>query len=394
MWTWKEVKRHGQQGPFYWEDTALADFVNESIYDVHHGFDTDTETKTEPWLIWDPEKEAEDSPEMSFVQELEAKGVFKPWYGIGGSFTRTPRPGWPESFQAANFYGHDAWDDVGETARKIAESLGASHEPDKPVPTAWISDLRAIQAEARLRIELRSEALEHQVMRPMRKILIPCAVEAARVTTQFRPLSEVSEERVHKWLETIQDLNHLWSAGIAGGRSFENHEAWLGRAFQHVPEPVAKGAIAAVHVYVLAADDDKYRDLSRDATLESLRPVYYRWQAARSMINSALYQWDFEGLAGKKRDEDILNGLGMHSDNAQITLEAIAGYIGERREAKQYPETFKELHDCAQRWSNNYMNGMITLRRNALAQSYKRIPMAPPESVEEQVHHAKLWAQR
>jgi len=77
MDTWKKQRAVGIEGPFEWENTPLAKYVDESVYDASWGVNTEREETTAPWLIWDPPQtsnEEEPPEEVRFIRTLEHQG--------------------------------------------------------------------------------------------------------------------------------------------------------------------------------------------------------------------------------------------------------------------------------------------------------------------------------
>jgi hypothetical protein len=276
--------------------------VNFDVYEVEHGWNTEKEEKTDPWLTWAPEEEFPDDErapeEVKFVKDLKRGGFFQGWTPFE-SFS-----GYEESFVLSRHYGSDLVDEeanltateleIRETVEELCSRL--SLEIPDPDPVAVLPTLKILRDESRSKLEEHTGELRNEVMKPLRSVLIPCAVEAARNLTGFRPLNEVDETERQQWLQTIRDLSALWDKGVGRGIPFEiihEHENWYGRTFQHVPNPVARGAKIALQICV-ERKPEKHRDTSRDGILERARPVYFKWEATRRMIWSTLYDWTLE----------------------------------------------------------------------------------------------------
>lgn len=228
---------------------------------------------------------------------LEKNGYFQGWTPFDKN------SGYEERFTLQRYYGgippHPD-SEVPETVVDLCSRLDL--EMPDPDPVKVLPTVKVMRNLARDRLGGHAEDLTTEVMRPLKKVLIPCAIEATKAITDSRPLHEVSDDAIKTWIETVRDLDHLWEHGIGGGISFDivdEHENWYGRTFQHVPEPVADGAKAALKTYV-GRSEEKNRDMSRDGILDRAPPVYLKWEAARRMIWSTMYDWTLEEAANKE----------------------------------------------------------------------------------------------
>lgn len=292
-WDWLDQKAEERLGD-------LRSYINPRLYTYDNGWNSDTEERTDPWLVWDPDESSlkqENAPyEVQIARFLEDNGYFQGW----SPFEETS--GHEERFTLQRYFGSippHPDSEIPDTVVELCSRLEL--EMPDPDPVKVMPTLKVMRNESRKRLNGHAEELTNEVMRPLRKVLIPCAIEATKALTDSRPLHEVDDDVIEVWSETVQDLDHLWEFGIGNGISFEvidEHENWYGRTFQHVPDPVADGAKTALKVYV-GRSDEKGRDMSRDGILDRARPVFLKWEAARRIMWSVLYDWTLEEASQK-----------------------------------------------------------------------------------------------
>jgi hypothetical protein len=276
----------------------LAHHSATDLYTIDHGWETESAKRTAPWLIWSPSEAAVSSKEppeaVQFGRELEQSDRFGSWSAY------RKRTGFAESFVPARYFGSDK--EREEKLESTLKDLRASFELEgSSVPLSVIQDAAGVRDEGRNHLDEHAQRMKEEVMEPLRRVFIACAVEARRATTGGEPFSELNHEDTEKWGRTIRDLSLLYSNGLGGGIPFEilhEHENWYGRTFEHVPDPVARGMKAALSVYVERAEE-RLLDPSRDGILERARPIYFKWQAARRMIWAALYGWSLDKIRNK-----------------------------------------------------------------------------------------------
>lgn len=302
----------------------LHPYADCRLYRYDHGWDTETSERTDPWLIWDlSEKYSKQEKvpyEVQIARTLEKNGYFQDW----SPFEQTSSH--EERFVLQRYYGSippHPDSKIPETVVDLCSRLELQM-PD-PDPIKVLPTVEVMRNLARERLDRHAEDLTSEVMRPLKKVLISCAVEATKALTDSRPLSEVEDDIIETWSETIRDLDHLWEHGIGRGISFDiihEHENWYGRTFQHVPDPVAKGAQTALKVYVEQSENES-RDMSRDGILDRARPVYLKWEAARRIIWSTLYDWTLEEATNKQvtPPADIFSGRRTLPDHAEDIVE-------------------------------------------------------------------------
>jgi hypothetical protein len=291
--------------------------ANLGVYELKSGWNIEEEKETAPWLTWNPEGDFTDKEEVPeevrFVQDLKRGGFFQGW----SAFESFSSP--QESFVLSPHYGRDLVDEesnLTETGLEIRRTMDElcsrlSLETPNPDPIAVLPTLKILRDESRSKLEEHAEELKSEVMEPLQSVLIACAVEAARTLTGFRPLNEVDETERKRWLLTVRDLNGLWDTGVGRGIPFEivhEHENWYGRTFQHVPPPVERGAKLALKIRV-ERKPELHRDTSRDGILERARPVYFKWEAARRMIWSTLYDWTLEEALEVTREPEEIESI-------------------------------------------------------------------------------------
>ena len=349
----EETRSEGDNGFEWLEQKAkeelgeLHSYTDSRFYSHDHGWDTEASERTPAWLIWDPNEKylnQEEVPyEIQVARTLEKNGCFQDW----SPFEQTSS--YEERFVLQRYYGgippHPD-SKIPETVVGLCSRLQLQM-PD-PDPVKVLPTVEVMRNLARERLDGHAEDLTSEVMRPLKKILIPCAIEATKALTDSRPLYEVEDDVIETWSETVRDLDHLWEHGIGGGISFDiidEHGNWYDRTFQHVPDPVAKGAQTALKVYVEQSEDTT-RDMSRDGILDRACPVYLKWEAARRIIWSILYDWTLEEAADKEvtPPPDIFSGRRTLPDHAADIV-------------KKYKATPSSLPDNMEPFKENWVPG-------------------------------------
>jgi len=361
MDTWKKQRAVGIEGPFEWENTPLAKYVDESVYDASWGVNTEREETTAPWLIWDPPQtsnEEEPPEEVRFIRTLEEQGGkrigkhkptrVQPCLEEWNPF-RDGQIGFDPEFNPARYFGRfqDKRDRLESTAEEIYGQF--SIDPNGSVPVAFTDRLQAIRNETRARLEHHGENVKKRVMRPLRNVLIPCVVEGVRANGGFVPPYELSEEVREKQALLLRDINHLWDAGIGAGMPIEalKENDWFDDTLKHVPNPVAEGAKIAFHVYVESNSEDGDEPVflkTRDDILERARPVYFKWRAACFLLRSALYDWTLSEALEKmtKGFPDIFEGSSVLRIHAAEIVEKYRSNPGSLPEGRGAMGNFKE----------------------------------------------------
>lgn len=266
----------------------LYEYSGNPVYDVD--YEWDSEERSRSWLLWDPPEDTleDQHPEIYWANVIcQEFGYFDPWKGFETRETGV------EVFVPLNYYGteEERQEELGSTLREVEDSFDGV-DMGSPTPLDRIPDAKAWRDEARDRLDIHVRRLNEKVMEPIRQVFIPCAVKATRAIRGFSKDPEgVEDETQKKWIDTIEDLHHLYSAGIGRGiRSEKLREHWYEGKFDHVPKPVVDGVRAALSKYVERSEEKKI-DRSRDGILENARPVYFKWEAARRMVWSGLYEW-------------------------------------------------------------------------------------------------------
>lgn len=250
------------------------------------------EKKTWPWLVWSPSDtsrasdqtntagQTETAGELQFVEWLEDKGLLSPWE----PFERIPKS--PEEFVMRHYYGGKEEREAVRLTEAVLLCQQLQISLNRPVPLGEVHRIRAIREEARSRLERYAKKLRNEVMKPLRRVLVPCALETARSRGELpNPGGDQAtcSDSLHQTVRGLFQL--LLQNGIGAGQPLETMQAdyWYEHAFRHVPEPVAAGAKEAIKVHLTEGDD------TRDAILERARPVYVKGRAAQEMIASAFY---------------------------------------------------------------------------------------------------------
>lgn len=258
--------------------SLLQDFLERPVYELDEGIDKDSGFQRYPWLVWNPPEvgpnsdQTEASSEVRFVKHFEERDPLSPW-----------EPGTLEDALQVMYYGDLNEQGVMATTEAVLLCNQFGFSPTRPVPVDELHKIRALREEARLHLEEYVEDLRCEVMEPLRQVMIPCALEAARSKKQLGASASGPEAIGEELHESLRALFRVWKIGVGGGFFLEEiQKRWYEEAFQHVPEPVATGAKKAIERRYIT---------SRNAIFEQARPAYFKWRAAKQMIGSALYEW-------------------------------------------------------------------------------------------------------
>jgi hypothetical protein len=276
----------------------LNSFRNGAIYNTDRGWQEDGEP-TKPWLVWSADENDETTTypdaqdEVDFVRSL-SDTFFQPWEPFLKVLDH-------ETFHAQRYFiGSRGWKnpDYQDAVRDLCNCLGLKDQ--NPKLLGALTDLKTIRDESRKLLGDLGTKLKKKVFDPLRRVMIPCCVEAERALTGFAPVTEENVEERRKALHTAQLVDHYYQ-NIGRGLSFQRLQETHDRAFKHVPEPVSEGVKDALRCYVEKGDGGLGDD-SRDALLDRYRPIYLRWRTSRDMIHGALWGWPIEriGLESSK----------------------------------------------------------------------------------------------
>ena len=200
----EETRSEGDNG-FEWleqkdkeELGELPPYTDSQFYSYDHGWDTEASERTPAWLIWDPSEKylnQEELPyEIQVARTLEKNGYFQDW----SPFEQTSS--YEERFVLQRYYGgipHHPDSRISETVAGLCSRLELQM-PD-PDPVKVLPTVEVMRNLARERLDGHAEDLTSEVMRPLKKVLIPCAIEARKALTDSRPLQEVENDVIETW---------------------------------------------------------------------------------------------------------------------------------------------------------------------------------------------------
>jgi hypothetical protein len=218
-----------------------------------------------------------------FLQTSDGGEIFRPKYFYGGQAERKSKA-------------------IGFIRDLLSEGLAS----DGSVPTSEIKSLTCIHEEAYEKLKECATNFQDHVLTPLRKILIACMLETYRDTIGFEKWESCGRRRRMNWRRLVHLVGRFMREGIAKGRLLKpvfksdgTTEAWpqeeAERMLRRFPEAMAQGLRSALELHVEGPNfperEEKKtnpEDHSRNAMLQRVDAVYFKWHVSRHMITSAV----------------------------------------------------------------------------------------------------------
>lgn len=237
-----------------------------------------------------------------FLQTSDGGEVFRPKYFYGGQAERKSKA-------------------IGFIKNLLPEGLAS----DGSVPTSEIKSLTCIHEEAYEKLKECATNFQNHVLTPLRKILIACMLETYRDTIGFENWKSCGRRRRMNWRRLVHLVGRFMREGIAKGRLLKpvfksdgTTEAWpqeeVERMLRRFPEAMAQGLRSALELHVEGPNfperEEKKtnpEDHSRNAMLQRVDAVYFKWHVSRHMITSAVEDSELQlgGSTPRLRTEGV-----------------------------------------------------------------------------------------